>query len=121
MKSVSATLRKSSFPILKQRKKNLVIPKGVIVMNTFKDQDNAEIKELGSKNECELVIVPHNLTNKFQRLGITVNQTVNRGRNNARSSDMTECISNWSIMNFPNFKLFPVIFEQKIENYLIPF
>ena len=30
-------------------------------MNTFKGHDNAEIKELGSKNECELVIVPHNL------------------------------------------------------------
>ena len=100
MKSVSASLRKSYFPILKKRKKNLIIPKGptkeqysLIVMNTFKGHDNAEIKELGSKNECELVIVPHNLTNKFQRLGITVNQTVNRGRNNARSSDMTKRIS----------------------------
>ena len=37
----------------------------LIVMDTFKCQDNAEVKELCSKNECELVIVPHNSTNKF--------------------------------------------------------
>ena len=37
----------------------------LIVMDTFKCQDNAKVKELCSKNECELVIVPHNLTNKF--------------------------------------------------------
>ena len=37
-------------------------------MDTFKGQDNAEIKELYSKNECDLVIVPHNLSNNFQPL-----------------------------------------------------
>ena len=34
-------------------------------MDTFKRQDNAKVKELCSKNECEVVVVPHNLTNKF--------------------------------------------------------
>ena len=43
-------------------------------MDTFKGQDNAEIKELSSKNECELVIVPSNLTSKFQPLDITIKQ-----------------------------------------------
>ena len=42
-------------------------------MDTFKGQNNAEIKELCSKTECELVIVPHNLTNRFQPLHITTN------------------------------------------------
>ena len=43
-------------------------------MDTFKGQDNADIKELCLKNDCELVIVPHNLTNKFQPLDISINQ-----------------------------------------------
>ena len=42
-------------------------------MDTFKGQNNAEIKELCSKTECELVIEPHNLTSKFQSLDITIN------------------------------------------------
>ena len=43
-------------------------------MATFKDQDNVQIKESCSKNEYELVIVPHNLINKFQPLDNTINQ-----------------------------------------------
>ena len=42
-------------------------------MDTFTGQENAEMKELCSKNECELVIVQCNLTNKFQPLDITIN------------------------------------------------
>ena len=43
-------------------------------MDTFKGQDNEEIKRLCNSNVCELVIVPHNLTNKFQPLDLTINQ-----------------------------------------------
>ena len=43
-------------------------------MDTFKGQDSADIKRLCLKNDCELVIVPHNLTNKFQALDISINQ-----------------------------------------------
>ena len=43
-------------------------------MNTFKGQDNADIKKLCLKNGPELVIVLHNLTNKFQPLDIFINQ-----------------------------------------------
>ena len=43
-------------------------------MVTFKGQDNDEIKALCMENDCELVIVPPNLTNKFQPLDISVNQ-----------------------------------------------
>ena len=43
-------------------------------MDTFKGQDNADIKKLCLKNDCELVIVPHNLTNGFHPLDISINQ-----------------------------------------------
>ena len=43
-------------------------------MDTFKGQDNDSLKELCSKNNCIVVIVPHNLTNKFQPLDISVNK-----------------------------------------------
>ena len=46
----------------------------MIVMDTFKGQDNAEIKALCLKNDCELVIVSYNWTNKFQPLDISINQ-----------------------------------------------
>ena len=45
-----------------------------MVMDAFKGQDNAEIKALCLKNDCKLVIVPDNLTNKFQPLDISINQ-----------------------------------------------
>ena len=37
-------------------------------MNTFKGQDNDAIANLCAHNNCTVVIVPHNLTNKFQPL-----------------------------------------------------
>ena len=56
------------FPYLKAKKEELSYSKeqcSLIVTDIFKGQENAEIKELCSKNECELVIVPHTLTKKF--------------------------------------------------------
>ena len=46
----------------------------LIIMDTFKGQDNDEVAKLCRKNNCALIIVPHNLTNKFQPLDITVNK-----------------------------------------------
>ena len=46
----------------------------LIIMDTFKGQDNDEVAKLCRKNNCALIIVPHNLTNKFQPLNITVNK-----------------------------------------------
>ena len=43
-------------------------------MGTFKGQDNDILKTLCSKNICEIVIVPHNLTNESQVLDLTVNK-----------------------------------------------
>ena len=40
-------------------------------MDTFKGQDNNEMKPMSTKNNCELVIVSQNLSNKFQPLDIS--------------------------------------------------
>ena len=69
--------KKIIFPCLKSKKEELGYSTeqySLIVMDTFKSQDNADIKKLCLKNDCELVILPHNLTNKFQPLDISVNQ-----------------------------------------------
>ena len=41
-------------------------------MDTFKRQDNEEVAKVCRENNCFLIIVPHNLTNKFQPLDITL-------------------------------------------------
>ena len=44
----------------------------LIIMDTFKGQENNKVAKLCCKNNCALIIVLHNLTNKFQLLDITV-------------------------------------------------
>ena len=48
----------------------------LIIKDTFKGKDNNRLRELRSENYCEVVIVPHNLTNKFQPLDISINKAV---------------------------------------------
>ena len=43
-------------------------------MGTFNGQNNDATTNLCADNDCAMVIVPHNLTNKFQLLNITVNK-----------------------------------------------
>ena len=45
-------------------------------MDTFEGQDNDIRKNVYSKNRCEIAIVPHNLTNKFQPLDLSLNLAV---------------------------------------------
>ena len=62
---------------LQAKKKELGYPEeqySLIIMDTFKGQDNEAMKSLCNKNNCALVNVPHNLTNKFQPLDLTINQ-----------------------------------------------
>ena len=46
----------------------------LIIMDTFKGQDNDRLKERYSENYYEVIIVTQNLTNKFQPLDITVSK-----------------------------------------------
>ena len=65
------------FPYLQQVKEEKGLPQEqhlLVTMDTFKGQDNVILKEFCSKSRCEIVIVPHNLTNKFQPLDLTVNK-----------------------------------------------
>ena len=65
------------FPYLQQVKEEKWLPQeqhSLVILDTFKGQDNSILKEFYSKNRCEIVIVPHNLTNKFQPLYLTINK-----------------------------------------------
>ena len=65
------------FPYLEKYKEEKCISKEqytLVIMDTFKGQDNEILKELCDKNFCEVVIFPHNLTNKFQPLDISFNK-----------------------------------------------
>ena len=67
----------SIFPYLDKVKKENRYPNeqySLIVMDTFKGQDNDTLKELCSQNNCEVAIVPRNLTHKFQPFDISVNK-----------------------------------------------
>ena len=44
----------------------------LVVMDTFKGKENDDLRERCAKNNCEIVVIPHNLTNKFQPLDLSV-------------------------------------------------
>ena len=84
------------FPYLKSKKEGLGYPKkqySLIVMDTFKGQENAEIKALCLKNDLEFVTVPHNLTNKFQPLDISINQIAKKFISHKFNTWYAYCVS----------------------------
>ena len=65
------------FPYLEQAKASLKYPReqmSLIIMDNFKGQDNDVILDLCERHMCQVVIIPHTLTNQFQPLDITVNK-----------------------------------------------
>ena len=69
--------QKVVFPYLKNVKLSKKYPKeqmSLIIMDKFKGQDNNIVLNLCKKHFCQVVIVPHYLTNKFQPLDVTVNK-----------------------------------------------
>ena len=46
----------------------------LFIMETFKKQNNEEVAKFCPENNCVLIIVTDNLTNKFQPLDITFNK-----------------------------------------------
>ena len=42
----------------------------LLIMDTFKGQDNDEMRKFCAKNSCEIVIIPHNLTNRFRLVSL---------------------------------------------------
>ena len=83
-------------PYLQAKKKELGYPEeqySLIIMDTFKGQDNEAMKSLCNKNNYELVIVPHNLTNKFQPLDLTINQKAKKYVSSTFNEWYTERVS----------------------------
>ena len=65
------------FPYLEytKRSKSYALEQhSLIIVDTFKGQDNDKLNKLSAENNCDVVIVPHNLTNKFQALDLSVNK-----------------------------------------------
>ena len=65
------------FPYLKKVKEEKGYPEeqmSLIIMDTLKGQDNETLTKLCADNHCVVVLVPNNLTNKFQPLDLTVNK-----------------------------------------------
>ena len=84
------------FPYLSAKKKELGYPedqRSLIIMDTFKGQDKEEMKRLCGKNSCELVIVPHNLMNKFQPLDISINKSAKKFTSNKFSAWYADRVS----------------------------
>ena len=48
----------------------------LITMDTFKVEDNDTLKKLYAENNCDVVVAPHSLTDKFQPLDLSVNKAV---------------------------------------------
>ena len=61
-------------------------------MDTFKGQDNDEMKPLSTKNNCELIIVSQTLSNKFQPLDISlIRQQKNSFTTNSTHGMLIQC------------------------------
>ena len=66
------------FPKLEDTKRSKSYPleqHALLIMGTFKEQDNNTLKKLCAENNCDVVIVHHNLTNKFQPMDFSMNKT----------------------------------------------
>ena len=58
-----------------QIKENMAYPKEqilLVMMDTIKVQDNDDLRKFCSKNNCEIVTILYNLTNKFQSLDLGI-------------------------------------------------
>ena len=65
------------FPFFQKTKRKHCDPKkqmSLVIMDTFKSQDREVLKEFCAKTFRELLILPHNLINKFQPLDISVSK-----------------------------------------------
>ena len=56
----------------KRSKKYLLEEHALIIVDTFKGQDNDTLKKLCAENNCDVVILPHSL--KFRPLDLSVNK-----------------------------------------------
>ena len=58
-------------------------------MDMFKGQGNDDLREFWAKNDCEIVIIPHNLFSRFELLDLSVNK--------AAKAYVSEMYNNWMV------------------------
>ena len=58
----------------------------LVIMDTFKRQDKDKIRTFCIKKSCEIVIIPHNLMNKFQPSDISVSKAAKSFASNKYNS-----------------------------------
>ena len=76
-KSHLGGLTKTAFPHLERVCHNICCQDdhmALIIIDIIKEQDNDVIENLCADNNCTVIIVPHDVTNKCQLLDITVNK-----------------------------------------------
>ena len=96
---VTEHFEKVIFPVVDQIKERMGYPKEqmlLVIMDTFKGQDNDKLRKLFMSNNCEVAIVPHNLTNKFQPLNLSVNKATKAFISEKYNTWMTNKISSRS-------------------------
>ena len=58
----------------------------LVIMDMFKRQDNNDLREPCIKNNCEIIIITRSLTNKVQRLDLSVKKAAKTYISNKRHS-----------------------------------
>ena len=87
---------KDTFSYLEKIKVQKGYPKeqmSLVIMDTFKRQDSDEMRKFCAKNSCEIVIIPHNLTHRFEPLDISVNK--------ATKSFISDKCNSWLVNEVP--------------------
>ena len=82
------------FPYLKTVKRENGYPEeqyALIIMDTYKGQDNDRLRGLCSEIYFEVAIVPHNLTNKFHPLDIRISVQIKLQRSLSRTRITSDC------------------------------
>ena len=77
-------------------------------MDTFKGQDNDDLREHCAKNNCEIMIIRQNLTNKFQPLDLTANKA-------AKACISEKCSNLDGKWNFKTTQKRPSIIDVKVS------
>ena len=90
----------------------------LIIMDIFKGQCNCVIIDLSKKHTCQSAIVPHNFTNLFQPLDITVNKVVMSLSSNKCNACFSEQVSQQleKVIQHADFKVSIGLTELKAMN-----
>ena len=77
----------------------------LIIIGTFKGQDNDTLRKLCAENNCDFVIVPHNLSNKFQPLDLSVSKAAKSFIQNKYN----DCLLIRYLRSFKTEKILPML------------